>query len=230
MGSFTTAASKSIMDAIFPTSTSSHTALSSSTTAVSGYRIYNSVSGTANQIGIFCAATPVVHRIDLISGTNTSGNVAPSVLLNDTNFTSDTLNISSNSPTAGTINFPNTSAAPHYYPSYKGVLAGDTGITNNSWTGWTLSTTSNKGQAINNNQIAFPAMTSGTSAGITAWGFCISAATSTSSTCASGTTVIAAPTAGTPVIIAYGDLSQSRSIAVGDTPVFTSGAIVITLE
>lgn len=236
MGSFTTNASKTIMDALFPTSTSSHVpANSTSSTDMTVYKIYNQGYGANTgvpYVGIYCATTGAVkHRIDLIVGSNTAGNTSPgSGVLTDANFAGDTLT-TTGSPTAGTLYFPYGTSTPNYYPGYTGVLQGDLTITNNLWTGWTLTTTSAKGQAANNAQIAFPAMTAGVAnSGVTAWGFCISAATATSSACASNTTLRSVTANANPIILAYGDLSQSRSISGGDTPVFTSGSIVITLE
>lgn len=235
MGSFTAGTATVVMKAIFPTANTTLVPISVSTTAPAGFKIYNSTSGTANQIGILSQVTNVVHRIDLITGsTVATGSSTTPTPMTDVNFAT--------TPAAGTITgtlaVQGTLAYCHAtgvsglnYISYTGKLMGTATPTAHTWAGWTITdgTGTTQPKAVNNGQIAFPTLGTG-SVAHTVYGFAISACTTTESAPTSYSALIAATTSGMPVVIAYGDLSTARGIAVTDTPVFTAEAIQITLE
>ena len=237
MGSFTAGTATVVMKAIFPTLNNTLVPLATSTTAVSGFKIYNSTSNTAGQIGILSQVTNVVHRIDLITGSLVAASGAVPTAMTDVNFAT--------TPAAGTISgtltIQGTLAYCHptagvgtpakNYTGYTGKLMGTGAPAAHQWTGWTITdgTGSTQPKAVNTGQIAFPTLGS-SSVAQTVYGFAISACTTTESAPASNSTLIAATTSGMPVVIAYGDLSTARGIAETDTPVFTDQAIQITLE
>jgi len=230
MGSFTSLTATQIMRAIFPTSTTSHTAITTPTTALSGYKIYNS-STAANQIGLYSLAGAVVHSCNLVLGTSGAQSNPQGSIMTDANFiTSPQLGgITGNTGTAGNLSYPIISGGSPYvgYTGMAMVTSGGTGT--HTWTGWTLSETSNKGQAVSANQIGFPVLGAG-SAAQNVFGFVISAHASTSVPPNSASQLLSSNGGGTPVVIAYGDLSSGRQLTAGDTPVFADGAITITLE
>lgn len=242
MGSFTTGASTQLMKALFNTlATTGATATAdgrllsaASITNTSNIAIYNQTSaGTAGiyacvSTGHAASTATVRHRIDLIQGAN-----AAIVPLTDANFPGTGNTFSANSTT--NVGFAN-------YGSYQGMSQRTDGLTDNnhSWTSWTLGDGgSGKYQASNAQQIGFPtcAVTAQTGAIV---GFCVSAGgSSTLNTPAAVTGLSGLPTSNTQllsgspaaqVIFAYGDLSTFRGVAVSDTPVFTTGAIIISLD
>jgi hypothetical protein len=114
---------------------------------------------------------------------------------------------------------------------------------NHAWFGWTIASAAETTGVVGswkvstNGQVGFPQNT-GTAQNI--HGFVISAAQTSANATVSATTGLAGATSSTsailasaptcPVVIAYGDLSSVRTVNNSDTPVFTSGAIVITLD
>lgn len=228
MGSFTSLTATQIMRAIFPTSTSSHTALTTSNTTPSGYKIYNSHTGAASQIGLYSAGSAVVHSCNLVLGTNSAQTNPQGSTMTDSNFTTSPAvgGITGSTTQAGSLSYPVTGS----YVGYTGMVMVATGTTgNHTWTGWTLSETSNKGQAVSASQIGFPGLGAG-SQPQNVYGFVISAHSATSVAPNSASQLVSSNGGGTPVVIAYGDLSSGRQLTQGDTPVFADGAITITLE
>ena len=242
MGSFTTGASTQLMKAIFNTlATTSGTAtadgrlLSAATIAnTSNIAIYNQTSsGTAGiyaciSTGHAASTATVRHRIDLIAGANSA--IVP---LTDLNFPNNGNTFSPNSTT--NVGFAT-------YGNYQGMSQRMDGLTDNnhSWTSWTLGDGgSGKYQASNTQQIGFPTCATTAQTGAIV-GFCVSAGgSSTLNTTAAVTGLSGGATSttqllsGSPtaqVIFAYGDLSTARAVAVSDTPVFTAGAIIISLD
>lgn len=239
MGSFTSATARILMDAVFPTSTTSHTALAGGSSTATAYKIYNN-SDTAGQVGLrlVSAGTAVLHSCDLVVGTVTTSNVGPGTGLTDGNFVSGASNASIKVGTIGLSTTPagggtNTVTYPTQtqYNGYvcKVMVASASG--NHTWTGWTLTETSGKGQAVSNGQIGFPQLATGSN-GCTVWGFVISARAADAAPATANTLIAAASAANTtaPLIIAYGDLSASRALGLNDTPVFANNAITITLD
>jgi len=241
MGSFTSATATLIMKALFPGDASIPTngslvPITASSTQNTAYKIYNS-NGSAGQIGIFCSSSAnVYHACHLIKGSNdASSNPTPNGMT-DSNFTTNTAlgGISGSAGNAGNLSWPQDLASN--YKDYKGrsmVASSPTPSGNHTWIGWALSETGNKGQAISTGQIGFPTLA--TTAGPTdIWGFCITAqGTSAGADVAapvSGSNLVSANSSGAPIIVAYGDLSSARRLTAGDTPVFATGAITITLE
>ena len=241
MGSFTAGTATVVMKAIFPTTTTTLVPINATTTAVSGFKIYNNqIGGASGQIGIlaYASATGVVHRIDLITGSIVA-NAANPTPMTDSNFAT--------TPNLGTINGALTVQGTLAYCSPTGVgtpaknYIGYTGklmsanpgtpVAAHTWTGWTITdgTASLQPKAVNSGQIAFPTLGS-LSVAQTVYGFAISACTATELAPTSNSALIATNASGMPAVIAYGDLSTSRGIAETDTPVFTDGAIQITLE
>jgi hypothetical protein len=234
MGSFTSATARILMDAIFPATPTSLDTLSAAGT-VASYRIYNN-SDTANAVGIRMtgAGTKVIHSCHLVVGSVTVNGNAPGTGLTDTNFASGASNASARvgtisgttTPTgqgANTVTYPTQAQ----YGGYTGKVMVAAAAGSHDWRGWTITENAGKGEAVSNGPIAFPQSSTGT---CTVWGFVI-AGQAADAQPASATTLIAAPTNTTaPLIIAYGDLSSSRSLSAQDTPVFASGAITITLD
>jgi hypothetical protein len=243
MGSFTAGAATMIMRALFPSSTTSNfpiqvslTGATTATTAAS-FRIYNNHTAAGSQWGIFCgSATNVLHTCHLVVGTtNASGN--PSIGgngLTDANFTTNPAigGIGGTTTAGGTMSYPWDATAS--YVDYRGKTMVTSGGTTHTWTGWALTETSNKGQAVSASQIGFPALgTSSTAQNV--FGFVITsqgatAGTDVASPPVSGASLVATNAGGAPMILAYGDLSNGRQLTTGDTPVFATGAITITLE
>lgn len=236
MGSFTAGTATVVMKAIFPTTTTALVPMTAQTT-VSGFKIYNSTSGVAGQIGILSQATNVVHRIDLITGSTVQvGSVVPTPMT-DVNFASTPQAgaISGTLANQGTLAYCSpTGVNSLNYIGYTGKLMSatpGTPVAAHTWVGWSITDGTGTAQpkAINSGQIAFPTLAT-LSIAQTVYGFAISACTAGESAPTTNLTLIAATTSLMPVVIAYGDLSTSRNIAVTDTPVFTDGAIQITLE
>lgn len=230
MGSFTSATATVIMQAIFPASTTTLVPLSGGSAAVSAFKIYNN-SDTASQIGIRAIGSNIIHTCHLVVGT-TSASGNPSIGVNgltDANFPSGTAargGITGTTVAGGTVTYPinNTSS----YVDYTGKAMVASGGTTHTWTGWTVSEASAKGQAVSALQIGFPTLgTNSTTQNV--YGFVITAQGTDAATNAAGF-LIAAPTTPAPLIIAYGDLSNGRQVSTGDTPVFAAGAITITLD
>lgn len=229
MGSLTNTASFNIMKALFPATVSGTTSLTSeaSIANTAALRIYSRQLTDTN--GIYSANTggPVIHQMTLITGsTSATGNPAPATGLGDGNVLANTLS-SSPGVSAGTIEFARSS---NY--SSGGTVGASVAMsaTAGQWAGWTVTQTSNKGQAVNNGPITFPTFTGGSPVHI--WGWCISAIASAAGTAVNpnSTTVLVTGTPALPTILAYGDLSFARTVSNGDTPSFTSGAVVITLD
>ncbi len=236
MGSFTAGTATVVMKAIFPTLNNTLLPMTASTTAVTGFKIYNNIIGTANQIGILSQGVNVVHRIDLITGSTVATGSAPPTALTDLNFANNpavgTITTASPSGNQGTLAYCHQTGVSNLnYFGYVGRLMGTASVPAHTWTGWTITdgTASALPKAINSGQIAFPTL-GASSVTHTVYGFAISACTSTEVAPSSNSALLAANSSGMPVVIAYGDLSASRNIAVTDTPVFTDGAIQITLE
>ena len=251
MGSFTSLSATQIMRAIFPeaiTGTGAPGAgtglipFSATTVSPSAFRIYNGHVATAGQMGIYCGNTSnVIHTCHLVKGTSdASSNPSTSDAgglgnLRDANFAS-----ASGAAAVGTISgsFATVGGTANYvtvgggYVSYTGVSMRSAGGTTHSWTGWALTETSAKGQAVSAGQIGFPALgASSTAQDIYGFVICAQAAAADGvPTPNSTTTILASNTGGAPVIVAYGDLSTGRRLTTGDTPVFATGAITITLE
>jgi hypothetical protein len=226
MGSLTNTASLNIVQALFPASTTGLTVLASAA-AASSLKIYNNTP--ADSVGIYSRnATNVIHQMTLILGsTSATGNPAPGVGLNDTHVLANTLAAGSPTPSAGTITFANQAS----YSNTPGTVGASVPmVASSGWLGWTLTTASNKGQAVNNGAITFPTFTGGTAVNV--WGWCVSANASAAGTAVNptSTTALVASSPALPTILAYGDLSFARTVSSGDTPSFTSGAVVITLD
>jgi hypothetical protein len=226
MGSLTNTASLNIMQALFPASTTGLTVLASAA-AASSLKIYNNTP--ADSVGIYSRnATNVIHQMTLILGsTSATGNPAPSVGLGDANVLANTL-VNGGGISAGTITFANQAS----YSNTPGTVGASVPmVASSGWLGWTLTqNVNNKGQAVNNGAITFPTFT-GTPA-VHVWGWCVSANASAAGTAVNpaSTTALVASSPTLPTILAYGDLSFARTVSQGDTPSFTSGAVVITLD
>lgn len=243
MGSFTASASSIIMNSLFrnvptPGSGVDLVPLTATATTAAGYKIYNSVTGTASQVGIYCAtgASTVPHVIDLVLGsTGTNGtSISPGNGLLDANFTLATASvggISGTTTAGGTVTYPTGTG----YTGYTGMVHVNTGGTTHTWQGWTLSAevtsgTAKVAQAVQKLQIGFPTSQSGSST-VIVHGFVLSSRTATNAATASSTQLLAsASTSAMPLIVAYGDLSTIRTVSAGDTPVFADGAITVTLD
>lgn len=241
MGSFTASASRIIMNALFREGTGGINLVPITATQVdaTGYKIYNSVTATASQIGIYCAtgAATVPHVIDLVLGsTGANGtSITAGQGLTDGNFPSNTANVGGITGSGfggATMSYP-TGAG---YTDYTGkVHLASAGAGTHTWTGWTLSSdnvvgTAKVAQAVQKNQIGFPTSRAG-STGVIVHGFVLSSRTATDAATASGSQLLAsASTSNMPLIVAYGDLSTIRTVSAGDTPVFADGAITITLD
>ncbi len=233
MGSFTSGAATMIMRALFPTSTTAFTAISATNINAAGFRIYNNVTATAAQFGIYNAtgASNVIHSCNLVVGTN-SASTNPSTAsgpMTDANFTSPANaalgGITGTTSVAGTLSYPVVAN----YIGYTGMVMVASGGTTHTWQGWSLSETANKGQAVSNLQIGFPALAAGSNP-VDVYGFVISAHSTSNIAPHSASQLISANTSNMPVVIAYGDLSTGRRLTAGDTPVFADQAITITLE
>ena len=241
MGSFTNTAAKQVMTAVFPTTNTSNVAADIGSTA-SGFKIYTTNAGASYGI-LVSTNTAVRHRIDLVNAVGASAGANIGQGLSDANFpTINRGNTISGSVTIGSatnVTFCNASGSA--YTGYTGMMMVTSGATgNHTWSGWTLSEGQNvHWKAVNTGQIGFPASTGGTAS---ACGFVLSAvgssinrdypgatAGNTTSTNSTTTILATAPTGDQTVIFAYGDLSSVRVISNGDTPVFTGGAISITL-
>lgn len=232
MGSFTSNVAFQLMRAIFPATTTTLTPLTATNTSAAGFRVYNNVSGTAGQFGILSAGANVVHSCNLVLGAN-SASANPSTTsgpMTDANFTSPASvaggGITGSTSVAGALSYPTVAGG---YVDYTGKVMVASGGTTHTWTGWTLSETSNKGQAVSALQIGFPALGTGSTAQ-NVYGFVISAHSTTDVAPNSSSQLVAATTSAMPVVIAFGDLSNGRQLTAGDTPVFATGAITITLE
>jgi len=231
MGSLTNTASLNIMKALFPGATSGSTSLTSaaSMSDSTALRIYNRTTTDTN--GIYSANSTgggaVIHQMTIITGsTSATGNPAPSPGLGDGNVLANTLS-SSPSVNAGTLEF----ATFAKYPPLSGSIGGSVAmVASGAWSGWTLSTVGNKGQAANNGSITFPTFNGGTP--IHVWGWCISAIATAAGSPANPASLTAMVTGSPalPTILAYGDLSFARTVSQGDTPSFTSGAVVLALD
>lgn len=242
MGSFTNTAAKQVMTAVFPTTNTSNVAADIGSTA-SGFKIYTTNAGAS--YGILVSSNPAVrHRIDLVNAVGASAGANIGQGLSDANF--PTINRGNTISGSVTINGSLTNvtfcnASGSAYTGYTGMMMVTSGATgNHTWSGWTLSEgTGVHWKAVNTGQIGFPASTGGTAS---ACGFVLSAvgssinrdypgatAGNTTSTNSTTTILATAPTGDQTVIFAYGDLSSVRVISNGDTPVFTGGAISITL-
>lgn len=232
MGSFTSLAATQIMRALFPTATTSHTPLTATNTTPAGFRIYNNVSGTASQLGILSAGANVIHSCNLVLGATSASSNPPTSggPMTDANFASPAVvaggGITGSTSVAGSLSYPTVAGG---YVDYTGMVMVASGGTTHTWQGWSLSEAANKGQAQSNLQIGFPALGAG-STPQNVYGFVISAHSTTNAAPTSSTQLIAATTSGMPVVIAFGDLSNGRQLTAGDTPVFATGAITITLE
>jgi hypothetical protein len=242
MGSFTSGAATMIMRALFPSTTTSlapiQANLSSVTTATTAasFRIYNSHTAAVGQFGIYCSnAINVLHTCHLVVGaTNAQNN--PSIGTNgltDANFTANpaTGGITGSTVAGGTMSYPYDATAS--YVDYRGKTMVSSGGTTHTWTGWALTETSNKGQAVSTNQIGFPVLgTNSTAQNV--YGFVITAQGASAGTDVasppSGGATLATNGGGAPMILAYGDLSNGRQLTAGDTPVFAHNAITITLD
>jgi len=229
MGSLTNTASLNIMKALFPGATSGSTSLTSASTMSdsTALKIYNRTPADTNGIYSANSAGPVIHQMTLITGsTSATGNPAPSPGLGDGNVLANTLS-SSPPVNAGTLEF----ATAVKYPPLSGSIGGSVAmVASGAWSGWTLSTVGNKGQAASNGSITFPTFNGGTP--IHVWGWCISAIATAAGTPANpaSLTALVASSPTLPTILAYGDLSFARTVSQGDTPSFTSGAVVLALD
>ena len=241
MGSFTNTAAKQVMTAVFPTTNTSNVAADIGSTA-SGFKIYTTNAGASYGI-LVSTDTAVRHRIDLVNAVGASAGANIGQGLSDANFpTINRGNTISGSVTIGSLtNVTFCNASGSAYTGYTGMMMVTSGATgNHTWSGWTLSEGQNvHWKAVNTGQIGFPASTGGTAS---ACGFVLSAvgssinrdypgatAGNTTSTNSATTILATEPTGDQTVIFAYGDLSSVRVISNGDTPVFTGGAISITL-
>lgn len=235
MGSFTPGAAAQIMKALFnsvqPTTgagTDKNTpATSIPTTGASAFRIYNAATATTLEMGIFSAGTDSVrHRIDLIQ--NSAGLTTG---LTEANFASN-----------NTLTVAGVATGFASYTGYTGMsqVSSGTPSGNHLWQSWTLAPeagTTGKYQVSNTQQIGFPMSTAVPNNIV---GFCLSAAGIANGTAANttsgaaaqpaSTTTILTTTPAAQVIFAYGDLSTGRLVSANDTPVFTAGAIIITLD
>ena len=241
MGSFTNTAAKQVMTAVFPTTNTSNVAADIGSTA-SGFKIYTTNAGASYGI-LVSTNTAVRHRIDLVNAVGASAGASIGQGLSDANFpTINRGNTISGSVTIGSLtNVTFCNASGSAYTGYTGMMMVTSGATgNHTWSGWTLSEgTGVHWKAVNTGQIGFPASTGGTAS---ACGFVLSAvgssinrdypgatAGNTTSTNSATTILATEPTGNQTVLFAYGDLSSVRVISNGDTPVFTGGAISITL-
>lgn len=255
MGSFTSLASKQLLHALFPASApgtgiSNLVPLSSADNTGASFKIYNqTAASTSSTYGIYAGTSLgfVNHRIDLILGSNSTLTLVNS--LTDAYILINGLNASATGASAGTVGFP----VSGNYVGYKGMTFTGAATGNHMWSGWTVQGAAETQNPIGSwrvdsvGQIGFPTNNTNT---VYAWGFTLSAcglaATGASpainSTVGSGAGELDMPTSSTqllatttaagtrPVIFAYGDLSAGRAINSGDTPVFTTGAIKITLD
>jgi hypothetical protein len=229
MGSLTNTASLNIMKALFPGATSGSTSLTSASSMSdsTALKIYNRNLTDTNGIYSANLGGPVIHQMTLITGgTSATGNPAPSPGLGDGNVLANTLS-SSPGVNAGTLEF----ATFAKYPPLSGSIGGSVAmVASGAWSGWTLSTVGNKGQAANDGSITFPTFNGGTPIHI--WGWCISAIATAAGSPANPHSLTALVTGSPtlPTILAYGDLSFARTVSQGDTPSFTSGAVVLALD
>lgn len=244
MGSFTSLVSKQLLHALFPVSTagsglSNLTPSNAADTTGGGFRIYNQTSTT---FGIYAAAKATVDtRIDLIMGTAGAQAVTGAGVLTDAYIGANGLvNPAGGTAVAGTISFPIAAN----YSAYTGMALTSNQSGNHQWIGWTVQSAVETGgswRVDSNGQIGFPTNTNVPGVVQTAFGFVLSAigfaasnlaATLNSGACdiPTSATVLKATPPTQPVIFAYGDLSSGRTINNGDTPVFTTGAIKITLD
>ena len=248
MGSFTSLVSKQLLHALFPVSTagsgvSNLTANNAADTTGTLFRIYNRTSTT---YGIHAGDKVTVDtRIDLILGSAAAQAVSGNGVLTDAYIGANGLVAApaGGTATAGNISFPTNGV----YNAYTGMALTSSQSGNHQWIGWTIQPSAEASSPVgswrvdSNGQIGFP--TNGNTPGtvVTAFGFVLSAIGMAASNAAAtlGTGVCDIPTSATPlkataptqpVIFAYGDLSSGRTINNGDTPVFTSGAIKITLD
>lgn len=254
MGSFTSLVSKQLLHALFPSGAASGvsnlTPQSAADNTGGGFRIYNqAAAGTSSAYGIYAGTslTTVAHRIDLILGSNST--LTLNTGLSDAYIGSNTLLApAGGGASAGTITFPSTAT----YAGYKGMTFTGAAQGNHTWTGWTVQSAAETSNPIGSwrvdsvGQIGFPTNNTST---VYAWGFTLSAcgkaadgvSPAINSNVGAGAgeldmpfsstaLLTTAPAAARPVIFAYGDLSAGRAINSGDTPVFTTGAIKITLD
>jgi len=214
--------------ALFPASITGLAPITGGGATAGSLRIYNTTS--ADTVGIYSRVTSnVIHQMTLIAGsTSATGNPAPGVGLNDTHVLANTLAAGTPTPSAGTLEF----CTNVKYLALSGTNGGNVAMNSGAgnWNGWTLSTVSNKGQAVNNGPITFPTFNGSTAIHI--WGWCVTAnaASAGNPSVPTSATQMVTGSPGIPTILAYGDLSFARTVSQGDTPSFTSQAVVITLD
>lgn len=230
MGSFTSLGARQVVTALFPTATT--TVISASIENINALRIYTT-SVAAGSVGVFAhtgSTSGVRHRIDLLQGGGTGGTSITSGLV-DARFGANALN-GNHAQGLSAVNFAN-------YTNYEGMSMVASASGNHAWLGWTLDGAQAGGEfkVSNNGAIAFPSC--GATAN-TVCGFVLSAAGTAAGAAADADGTSGAPSSATQllttysgtngtVMFAYGDLSSFRTISNGDTPVFTTGAISITL-
>ena len=252
MGSFTLASARALLLAMFPNNQSAATPsntnqITSSTGATaaaqrSSITVYSNSTAVANSYGLYGSGTTageVRHGIHLIAAGTNAGITASA--LTDSNFTGVALQ-GNLGATGVAITLP--PIATNNYTTYASqAMPRFTGGTAYSWKGWAL--TASVAEVTNEGQISFPQNLSGNTIFPAIVGFLIHTDVTTTSDASGGGSVTAGwinggnlgttgstttGTSGQPTIIAYGDLSTYRSIQASDTPVFTSGAIKITLD
>ena len=230
MGSFTSLGARQVITALFPAGVT--TVISGAITNINALRIYTTDT-TSNSVGVFAhtgSTSGVRHRMDLLKAGG-SGGTGISQGLVDARFGANALN-GSHAQTGDAINFAN-------YTNYAGMSMVASAQANHGWLGWNLigAQTDGEFKVTNNGPIAFPSCGATPN---TVCGFVLSAAGTsaggaaatdgTSGTTSSATQLLASYSgANGTVMFAYGDLSSFRTISNGDTPVFTTQAISITL-
>ena len=230
MGSFTSLGARQVITALFPAGVT--TVISGAITNINALRIYTTDT-TSNSVGVFAHAgsgSGVRHRMDLLqAGGNGGTQISPGLV--DARFGANALN-GNHAQTGSAINFAN-------YTNYQGMSMVASAQSNHGWLGWNLIGEQPDGEfkVTNNGPIAFPSCGATPN---TVCGFVLSAAGTsaggaaatdgTSGTTSSATQLLASYSgANGTVMFAYGDLSSFRTISNGDTPVFTTQAISITL-
>lgn len=231
MGSFTSLGARQVITALFPAGVT--TVISGAITNINALRIYTTDT-TSNSVGVFAhtgSTSGVRHRMDLLQAGGSGGTQISQGLV-DARFGPNALN-GSHAQTLAAINFAN-------YTNYQGMSMVASAQANHGWLGWNLvgAQTDGEFKVTNNGPIAFPSCgaTPNTVCGFvlsaagTSTGTAANAVEGTSGTTSSATQLLASYSgANGTVMFAYGDLSSFRTISNGDTPVFTTQAISITL-
>lgn len=246
MGSFTKNTAAKLLGAIFPNNgsgaagwtgsgTSNQLTSAALSTTPASLRIYNTTADNANNVGIYSSAAnaSMQQAIHLIRGVGASASTAYTIL--DTNITpsgfSGNPNVGGSAATGVTLAIPTQADYGGYLPIRMAVggsttdsgTGGTPGGTSNAWKGWTLDTSGSLPAVKNDGAITFPTSTAAATVPVII-GFLVTA------DLAWTTGTFSAATASGSSVIAYGDLSSSRSIQNTDTPVFTHQSISITLD